>query len=151
MGHVVVRAPRRLQDINSVILPSLARRPSRKIPQANRFFSSKIPRANRGSFLPEIAPPNTLCRPHSPIDMGCQQTVCLHFSLVCTQMTTFRRSRYFFQFWDKYMISWSDIVVLKSCSNLQTSSNQINPNVQKVILSTYISTRVTKWPKPKKL
>ena len=67
MGDVVVWAPRRLQDINSVILRSLARRS----PQAN------LPPF---SFLPEIVEivpqyPMSPLFPHR-----CQQTPCLHFS-----------------------------------------------------------------------
>ena len=147
MGHVVVRAPRRLQDINSVILPSLARRPSRKIPQANRFFSSKIPRANRGSFLPESPPPIPYVAPTPPSiwDVN-RQCVCTSPSCVL---------RWPLSAGPDISFSFETNTLLfsthKSCSNLQTSSNQINPNVQKVILSTNISTMVTKWPKPNKL
>ena len=137
MGHVVVRAPRRLQDINSVILPSLARRPSRKIPLANRFFSSKIPRANRGSFLPEIVPPQYPMSPPLPhrYGMSTDSVFALlprvysddHFQQVQIFLSVLRQIHCYFKH-----------------TNLQTSSNQINPNVQKVILSTNISTMVTK-------
>ena len=50
MGHVVVWAPRRLQDINSVILPSPCR-PSPEDPPSKQTRTAPL------SFLPEIVTP----------------------------------------------------------------------------------------------